>query len=286
MALYRLGGMDWFDAVCHGLTIMATGGVSTRNNALAFYNSPFIDTVTTIFMLLAAMNFNLYHRLIKGKFRDIINNSETKAFLFIFFAASLIITLSLLPSASSFIEAWRYASFQAASILSTTGTTRADYTAWPALAQAVLFCLMFVGGCSGSTAGGIKVIRHTVLFKQAGNEIKRILFPQGVFSIQLNNKMGRKDVVYGTAGFVFLYLMVVAVTTLVTAASGLDLFSSFSAALSVTGNIGIGFGAAGPTHNYSAFPACLKWFYSLVMITGRLELWTVFILFTPEYWRR
>jgi trk system potassium uptake protein TrkH len=145
---------------------------------------------------------------------------------------------------------------------------------------------MFIGGCSGSTAGGIKVIRHAVLFKQAGNELRRILYPRGVFSIRLNKKLGRKDVVYGAAGFIFLYFMITGVTTLITAAAGFDLFSSFSAALCIIGNIGIGFGAAGPGQNYGAFPDWLKLFYSLIMITGRLELWTVFVLFTPEYWKR
>jgi trk system potassium uptake protein TrkH len=145
---------------------------------------------------------------------------------------------------------------------------------------------MFIGGCSGSTAGGIKVIRHTVLFKQAGNELRRILYPRGVFSIQLNRKVGRKDVVYGVAGFVFLYFMIVVLTTLVTAAAGFDILTSLSAALCVIGNIGVGFGGIGPGHNYSGFPDYLKLFYSLVMIAGRLELWTVFVLFTPEYWKR
>jgi len=284
--LYRLGGMEWFDAVCHSFTIMATGGVSTKNAGFGYYNSPFIDWVTVIFMLLGALNFNMYYRISRGKFRDLLQNTESRVYLLIFVIAALVISLSLIPQYGSFGDALRFGSFQAASILTTTGNARADYTAWPALAQAVLFCLMFIGGCSGSTAGGIKVIRHTVLFKQAWNELRRILYPQGVFSIQLNKKVGRKDVVYGVAGFVFLYFVVVALTTLVTAAAGYDLFSSFSTALSITGNVGAGFGAVGPGHNFSAFPDYLKLFYSLVMITGRLELWTVFVLFTPEYWRR
>jgi len=171
-------------------------------------------------------------------------------------------------------------------VLSTTGNARTDYTAWPALAQGVLFCLMFIGGCSGSTAGGIKIIRLTVLFKQAGNELRRILYPRGVFSIHLNKRAGRKDVVYGVAGFVFLYFAIVSVTTLVTAAAGFDIFSSLSAALCVTGNIGTGFGIIRPGQTYGVFPNYIKLFYSLVMITGRLELWTVFVLFTPEYWKR
>jgi trk system potassium uptake protein TrkH len=242
--------------------------------------------VAIIFMLLAGLNFNLYFRLVRGKFRDILTNTEGRVYLGIFLISAAAITLTLIPVYGSAAAAWRFGAFQTASVLSTTGAVIADYSVWPAFAQAVLFTLMFVGGCSSSTAGGIKVIRHVVLWKQTGNELRRILFPQGVFSIQLNKKVGRKDVVYGVAGFVFLYAAVVAIVALITAASGVDIFSSFSTALSVTSNIGVGFGAIGPGHNFGAFPDHLKWIYSFAMIAGRLELWTVLILFTPEYWRR
>jgi len=283
--LYKLGGMEWFDAVCHSFTVLSTGGVSTKNSGFSFFNSSFIDWVTVIFMLLGGLNFNLYYRIIRGKYRDVLHNTESRVYFIVFIIAALVITVNLMPQYGSFTDALRFGSFQTASILSSAGSVRTDYTTWPFLAQAVLFCLMFIGGCSGSTAGGIKVIRHTVLFKQTLNEIRRILYPKGVFSIQLNRKVGRKDVVYGVAGFVFLYFVVVAVTTLVTAASGFDILSSFNVAVSITGNIGSGFSAVGPFHNFSTFPDHLKLFYSLVMITGRLELWTVFILFTPAYWK-
>jgi trk system potassium uptake protein TrkH len=284
--LYLAGGMDWFDALCHSFTTMASGGVSTKKTGLAYYRSPFIDIVTTVFMLLAGLNFNLYFRLLRGKFREVLSNTEGRAYLIIFLVAAVLITGTLLPVYGSLGKALRYGTFQAASILSTTGNVIADYETWPQTARMILFCLMFIGGCSSSTAGGIKVIRHVVLFKQAGNELRRIISPQGIFSVRLNKKVGRKDVVYGVAGFIFLYMAIITFTTLLTAASGTDIFSAFSAALSITGNIGIGFGAAGPSHNYGAFPDFIKWLFSFVMIAGRLELWTVFVLFTPEYWRR
>jgi trk system potassium uptake protein TrkH len=284
--LFFLGGMDVFDAICHAFTTMASGGVSTKNQGLASYHSAFIDGTATVFMLLAGLNFNLYYRLLKGKFRDLITNTEGRAYILIFLIASAVITLTLIPRYGSAGTALRYAAYQTASILSTTGSSITDYETWPGLAKMVLFCLMFIGGCSGSTAGGIKVIRHVVLFKQAGNELRRTIFPKGIFSVQLNKKVGRKDVVYGVAGFVFLYMMIVVGTTLISAASGIDLFTSFSAALSITGNIGAGFGGIGSTGNFAFFPDHLKWLYSFVMIAGRLELWTVFILFTREYWRR
>ncbi|MDR0389505.1 MAG: TrkH family potassium uptake protein [Spirochaetaceae bacterium] len=284
--LYLSGGMDWFDALCHSLTTMASGGVSTKNKGIAYFNSSFIDIVSTVFMLLAGLNFNLYYRLLQGKARDLIDNTEAKVYLGIFLAASVIIGLSLIPVYESPGRAFRYASYQAASMLSTTGAAIANYENWPGLARMALFGLVFIGGCSGSTAGGIKVIRHVVLWKQMGNELRRVMYPSGVFSVQLNKRVGRKDVVYGTAGFVFLYAMIIAAVTFLTAASGVDVFSSFSAALSITGNVGAGFGAAGPLHNYGGFTDPVKWLFSFVMIAGRLEMWTVFVLFRRDYWRR
>jgi trk system potassium uptake protein TrkH len=284
--LYLLGGMNWFDALCHAFATMASGGVSTKNAGIASYNSAFIDIVTVVFMLLAGFNFNLYFRLLRGKGIDLLRNTEARAYLGIFIVASLVIAFSIFPLYGSAGTALRYAAYQSASIMTTTGSAIADYELWPPLAQAVLFLLIGVGGCSGSTAGGIKVIRHAVLWKQTLNELRRILYPQGIFSIRLNKKVGRKDVVYGVAGFVFLYALVVVATTLITTTSGVDLLSAFSASAAVIGNVGLGFGAAGPSHNYGVFPDHIKWLFSFMMIAGRLELWTLFILFTPEYWRR
>jgi trk system potassium uptake protein TrkH len=285
-AFFMLGGMHFFDALCHAFTTMASGGVSTKNAGLAHYNSAFIDGTAAVFMLLAGLNFSLYYRLLRGKWKDVLTNTEGRAYLLIFIVSAGMITLILTPVYGSAGTAFRYAAYHAASILSTTGSAIVDYESWPAAAQGILFCLMFIGGCSGSTAGGVKVIRHAVLWKQAGNELRRSIFPRGVFSVQLNRKVGRKDVVYGVAGFAALYGLITAALTLITAASGIDVFSSFSTALSVTGNVGVGFGAIGPARNYAGFADHLKWIYSFAMIAGRLELWTVFILFTPEFWRR
>ncbi|MDR2739021.1 MAG: TrkH family potassium uptake protein [Treponema sp.] len=284
--LFRLGGMEWLDAICHSFTIMASGGVSTKNAGLSWYNSSFIDVVAIVFMLLAGLNFNFYYRLLRGKFKDIVTNTEGRAYLLIFTVAAAAVTVTLVPVYGSVGSALRYGAFQTASFLSTTGSVIADYTLWPPVTQGILFCLMFVGGCSASTAGGIKVIRHVVLWKQTANELRRIIYPQGVFSIQLNKKVGRKDVVYGVAGFVFLYAVIVVFSALIGALSGMDILSAFSTAGAVIGNMGTGFGVIGPGRDFSQFPDYLKWFYAFIMIAGRLELWTVLVLFTPEYWRR
>jgi trk system potassium uptake protein TrkH len=284
--LYVFGGMNWFDAVCQSLAAMATGGVNVKNKGLAAWDSAFIDGVTTVFFLLAGINFNLYYRMLQRKFIEIKNNVEVRVYLGIFATAAIIITFSLVPFYGSVSNALRYASFQSASILSTAGSVTADFEQWPSIAKMVIFILMFTGGCSSSTAGGIKIIRHVILWKQIRNETQRIIYPKGVFRIQINNRVGRNDVVYGVSGFIFMYLFVIMVVTLITAASGIDLFSSLSAALSITGNIGVGFGAIGPGHNYSAFADHIKWLFSFVMLAGRLEMWTVFILFTRVYWQK
>jgi trk system potassium uptake protein TrkH len=237
-------------------------------------------------MLLAGLNFTIYHRLATGRIADAAGNTEGRAYALIFCAAAGALVISLVPHYGSAGAALRYGAFQAASFLSTTGYVGADYAAWPAFSQAVLFCLMFVGGCSASTAGGVKVIRHVTLWKQAGSEMRRILYPRGVFSIHLNNKVGRKDLVYSAASFVFLYALVVFLVSLAGSLSGLDTLSACSAALAVISNLGTGFGAIGPGHNFGQFPDQLKWVYSFAMIAGRLELWTVLTIFVPEYWRR
>ncbi|MDR2481947.1 MAG: TrkH family potassium uptake protein [Spirochaetaceae bacterium] len=284
-ALYAAGGMNVFDALCHAFTTLATGGISTKNNGLAYYNSGYLNMICALFMLLAAVNFNLYYKIMRGNIREVIYNSELRGYIGIFIAASALITISAYPQYGSAGAAIHDAVFQVSSFLSTSGSVITDYSRWPPLAQAVLFLLMFTGGCSGSTAGGIKIIRHIVLYKQMANEMRRMIYPRGVFSIQLDHKVGRKDVVYGVAGFISLYISIVAITTLVTAGAGFDILTSLSAALAVLGNVGSGFGSIGPGCSYSIFPDYIKWFYIVVMIAGRLELWTMILLFRREYWR-
>ncbi len=284
--LLMIGGLNCFDAALHSFSTMATGGFSTRNASVAAFQSPWMEWVCTVFMILAGLNFTLYYRLLKGKHQDVLNNTEAKAYLLIVLTAAVVVTLNIIPGESSFGDALRKGSFHAASIMTTTGFSAANHNLWPPLAQGILFVLMFSGGCSGSTAGGIKVIRHLILFKQSGNELKRMLYKKGVFSIQLNKKPARNNLVYGVAGFVFFYLLLVFFTALITTLSGEDIFSSMNAALITVGNIGLGFGGVGPEHTFHHFPSYLKWIFSFVMIAGRLELWTVFVFFSREFWRR
>ena len=286
IVLLMFGGMDWFDATTHSFATMATGGFSTKNTSVGYYKSAYIEIVITTFMVIAGANFSLYYRLLQGKFSDLWYNSELRAYLLIFFGISAAVALAMLSTYHDFGTSFRYAAFQVASILTTTGFMSTDYDQWNSLAKSLIMVTMFIGGCAGSTGGGIKVVRIVVLFKQTVNEIRRLLYPRGVFSIRLNGKVGRRDVVYGTAGFVALYMALIFFVMLVVASSGADLITSLSGSLATVGNIGPGFNAVGPAQNYSAFPAYVKWVFSFGMIAGRLELWTIFILFTRAFWRK
>ncbi|MDR0388606.1 MAG: TrkH family potassium uptake protein [Spirochaetaceae bacterium] len=302
LLLLRLGGMNWFESVLHAFSTMASGGFSSRNQSIAAYHSPYIEWVTGIFMLLASFNFSLIYRLLRGKIGDLLHNSEARAYGLIILVSVSLITFSLLsrnPSGgipaggnalllggSGFEPALRQAVFHTASILSTTGFSAGDFNLWPPLARACLFFLMFTGGCSGSTAGGIKVIRYVVLCRQAGNEMKKLLYPRGVFSVQLNKKAGRKDLVYGAAAFVFLYFVMVFAAALLVSSAGFDVFSSLNAALLSLGNIGLGQGIFGPGSAFTMVPGYVRWGLSFIMIAGRLELWTALVFFSREYWRQ
>lgn len=285
--LLLAGGMNLFDAMTHTFGTLATGGFSPRAASVGHYNSTYIDAVITVFMVLAGINFVLYYKIVSGRFTSLLRDTELKVYLGIFVVASLAITGGLYGHQFSTIgESVRYASFQAASILTTTGYATDDFALWPVLPQAMLFALMFIGGCSGSTGGGIKVIRIVTLLKQGWNEMRYLVYPSGVFRIRVNGEVLKKNIVYAISGFVVLYIFILIVTTVVVAASGQDLLTSLTTALATLGNIGPGFGRIGPALNYAFFPDWLKVFLGFVMMMGRLEIYTVLVLLTPRFWRQ
>ena len=286
--LLLIGGMDLFDSLTHTFGTLATGGFSPRNTSVGFYDSPFIHVVITVFMVLAGVNFVMYYKLLTGRAVGLLKDTELKFYLLIFAGASLVVAWGLDSAGvyDSFGTSLRFGAFQAASILTTTGYVTTDFAAWPAISQTVLFVLMFIGGCSGSTGGGIKVVRVVTLVKQGFNEMRYLIHPRGVFGVKLNGETVRKNVVYAISGFVFLYVTVLLVTTLVVATGGYALTTSFSTALVTLGNIGPGFGMVGPAENYAFFEDYIKWFLSFVMMLGRLEVFTVLIVFTPFFWRK
>jgi trk system potassium uptake protein TrkH len=285
--LLMFGGMNLFDSLTHTFGTVATGGYSTKNTSVAYYNSAYIDGVITVFMVLAGINFSLHFWLLKGKFVNLLKDSELKGYLAIFGVSTLIVTWDVFgDSYNSLSESFRFASFQVASILTTTGFATADYEKWPFMSQAVLFMLMFVGGCSGSTGGGIKVLRLITLLKQGFNEMKYLIHPRGVFTLRINRRPVKKDIVYAISGFFFLYILMLLITTFIAASSGADVETSFTSALATLGNIGPGFGSVGPTENFAFYPAYVKWWFSFAMLAGRLELYTVLILFTTVFWKK
>jgi trk system potassium uptake protein TrkH len=281
------GGMSLFDSFTHTFGTLATGGFSPKNSSVGFYNSSYIDAVVTVFMLLAGMNFTLYFRLIKGKPGRVLRNTEFRAYVGTFVAAMLVITFTNHGVVYDTLgKSARYAGFQAATILTTTGYTTTDYTSWPMLSQVVLFLLMFIGGSSGSTGGGMKVIRIVTLFKQGWNELKYLIYPRGVFTVKIDGSSVKKEIVYSIAGFVFFYIALLLFTTFVVATGDNDILTSLSTALVTLGNIGPGFGEIGPAFNYAHYPDYIKWYLSFIMMTGRLEVYTVIMLFVPMFWKK
>ena len=282
----RIAGMDFVDAMSHSFATLGTGGFSTRNASIGSYDSVAIDVICTVFMFLSGINFTIYYYLIARKFKDVTANSELKAYFGIVIVFILGVTFSLRPVYHSFARCLRYSSFQVVSLLTTTGFSTADFLTWPASAQFWLLLTYFIGGCSGSTSGGIKVVRWVILHKQVQNETQRMLHPHGVFTVRLNDRVGRKDIVFSVAAFMTVYFFLVALTTWIGCLGNLDLWSAFTGALSMVGNVGPGFGVLGPSANFSFLPNFVKYFYCFAMLAGRLELYTMLIVFMPAFWKK
>ncbi len=280
-------GMKPLDSVSHTFATMATGGFSTKNASIAYYSSPAIQYTITIFMILAGMNFSLYFRFLSGNFKVFVKDSESFHYILILFVAMTLITVNLFMTNiyPTFEESFRYASFQVASIMTTTGFATADYEKWGNFSQYILFTLMFVGGCSGSTGGGIKVIRIITVFKQSLIEIKKVIYPNAVLRVYINKKPAELTFIHNIFGFIILYIVALIFIALIISSGGHDILTSFTTALATLGNIGPGFGLVGPTENYAFFQDYIKWFLSFAMLLGRLEIYTVLVLLFPFFWR-
>jgi trk system potassium uptake protein TrkH len=285
--LLLLGGMNLFDSICHTFTTLATGGFSTKNVSVEHFNSPYFETIFILFMLLAGINFSLHYRLLLGKVKNFWNDSELHFFLLIFLFSSLLIAFNLKGFLfSDFLSSLRHACFQVASILTTTGYSSNNFGEWPYFSQYILLILMFIGGCTGSTGGGIKCFRIMLLIKQGYRELYRMIHPHAVVPVKLGGKSVPAKTIEGIWGFFFIYLLLFALSSLIMALLGLDIITAISSVAACLGNVGPGLGAVGPAENFNQLPALGKWLLSLCMLIGRLEIYTVIILFVPEFWKK
>ena len=285
--LLMIGGLSLFDALCHTFGTMATGGFSTKNASIAAFPSPFVQWVLIVFMFLAGANFALHYRFIFRGWRVYGSDREFLVYVTIIGLASASIYIANTSVWRDFGEpAVRETLFQVVSIQTTTGFISVDYEQWPIFSQLVHFLLMFVGGSAGSTSGGIKVLRIYLLLKFVLAEFSRLLHPQAIVPVRVRQQTIARDVVMNVLGFFVLYMLIFAGGTLLIAAMGYDVATSFGAVATTLGNVGPGLGEVGAIDNYAHFPAIGKWILSFFMLLGRLELYTVLILFVPAYWRR
>lgn len=285
--LLKFAGMDWFDSFCHTFGTMATGGFSTKNASIGHYNSAFIDYIIVVFMILAGINFTLHYRALRGKALVYFRDSETVFFLTVIAVAIFLVGLDVWQNTHhTFLKTLQYTVFQVVSILTTTGYGTADYEQWSTSSQVILFILMFMGGCAGSTGGGMKIIRSLILLKFGLNEIKRLLHPQAILPVRVGDMAIPREIVTNIAGFFLLYIFLFIMGIIVMSSLGLDFESSLGSVAASINNIGPGLGSVGPTDNYAHIPTTGKWFLSFLMLVGRLEVFTVIILFTPIFWKK
>ncbi len=279
------GGMNLFDALCHSFGTLASGGFSTKNASIAAF-SPYIQYVVIFFMILAGTNFNLHYYLIKGKFKKIFKNQEYKYFISIILISTVVIAFFLVKTHAPIEKSFRDALFQVTSIVTCTGFVTADYTGWAKFLWFFIFVLMFVGGSVGSTSGGIKVLRHLLLFKNSVVEFKRMLHPSAVIPVRCNGKVISNEIIFKVHAFFFMYLVIFIISSLLLTFFGMDFVSSMGAVVTTMGGIGQGLGSVGPVSNFALVPTAGKWLLSFMMLIGRLELFTVIILFYPAFWEK
>lgn len=285
--LLCLGPMTPFDAICHAFGAMATGGFSTKQASLNHWDSAYVDYVITIFTFIAGINFALVYRAITGDVKRLFSNEETRWYTFIVVGATLVVTAGLYVTGqnSSLEETLRVSLAQVVTVITSTGYTIGDYVAWGPFFTTVFLLLMFFGACAGSTCGGAKIDRLVVLAKNTRNEFYRVIHPNAILPVRVNGKAISHEVVSKILAFILVYVMVLIAGSTILTALGLSIEEAFGSTLSCLSNIGPGAGATGPTGNYAFIPDVGKWLLSFIMLIGRLELFTVLILFTRYFWK-
>lgn len=286
MILLKLGGMNWYDSIIHSFSTAGTGGFGNRNNSIAYYDSAYIDGVITVFMILFGINFNMYYFILLKKFKLVFKNEEVRTYLGIIAAATIAITIHITHMYGSSLKAFRYAVFQVASVITTTGFMTADYNLWTEFAKCILLGIMMIGACAGSTGGGMKVSRILIMAKSVGREIKRLLHPKSVNVVKVNGKKVGEDTLQGVYMYFVAYMAIFAISVLLISLNNFDFATSFSGVLTTINNVGPGISGVGPIENFSAFSNFSKIVFSLDMLIGRLEIFPFLVLFSPDLWRR
>jgi len=285
--LLKFGGMDWFDSVCHSFATISTGGFSTRSASISAFNSVYIETVIIIFMLLSGINFALHFKALRGDVGAYYKDSECRFYIGFWMVCIALMVFNLTSHhALSLRDAIRHSTFYVTSLMTTTGFNTVDYDQWPALSKFIILLLFVAGGCAGSTAGGLKHIRIILLIKKMGRIIRSFLNPQAVYTIKLSKQIVPPEIVFNVAVFFFIYMCTLAVGSLAMSFFTEDLATAVSATYSAVGNIGPGFSTVGPMMNYAHLPGAAKMVLALLMMVGRLEFYTVLVVFLPNFWRK
>lgn len=284
--LLLAGGMDLYNAVIHTFSTAGTGGFSSMNASVAAFDSAYIDGVITVFMLLFGINFNLYYLLLLKNVRAVIKSEELRAYLGIVVGAIALITVNILHLYETPLRALRYAAFQVASIITTTGFVTANYELWPELSKTVILLLMIIGACAGSTGGGMKVSRILILSKTIGKEIRQILHPKSVNVVKMDGKRVPGESIHGVYVYLICYLVILCGSVLLVAVDNQDFTTNFTAVLTTLNNVGPGLAGVGPIENFSHFSYFSKLILSMDMLVGRLEILPMLMLFAPQVWRK
>lgn len=278
--------MPLFDSVCHAMGTAGTGGFGIKNAGISFYNSPAIEGVITVFMILFGINFNLYYFIVIRRFSEIFKNTELKAYLGIITASTLMISANIFKMYGGFGKAFRYAVFQVSSIMTSTGFATADFNYWPEFSKMLLIILMFIGACAGSTGGGFKVARVIIMFKTAKKSIKKILHPKSVNLLKSDDKTIDIETVHGVHSYLIMYLGLIVASLLLISINNYDFATSFTSVATCINNIGPGISKISPMDNFSFFSDFSKYILSVDMLLGRLECIPLIMLFSPSLWRK
>lgn len=284
--LLLAGGMDLYDAMVHTFSTAGTGGFNNRNSSVAFYDSAYIDGVITVFMLLFGVNFNLYYLLLLKNFKAVFKNEELRIYFGIVAASVALITVNIVNLYGAPLKAFRYAAFQVASVITTTGFVTANFDLWPEFSKTILMLIMVVGACAGSTGGGMKVSRIIILARTVAKEVRQILHPKSVNVVKLDGKRLTDENVHGVYVYTICYIVILALSVLLISVDNFDFTTNFTAVLTTLNNVGPGLAKVGPIENFSGFSCFSKLILSVDMLVGRLEILPILMLFAPATWRK